>query len=332
MSTLLALPFRPVIDQNGNFESGAVMTVFKAGSSTLEPIYEDSDLTTPLSNPLTADAYGVFPAVYFSDTQTVRVRIEEASGTTLFDLDPYISTAFDAEAILDQALTRATEAATSAAEASTILTSVQGIEAAVEALVSPTYTSIANGLAGTSDGEYFAVLVGDVLSIYLNDAGGEVLQRSTLSATAINTELANKADTSHTHAISDVTNLQTSLDAKAPLADPALTGTPTTGGIEIGFRSVPRSTTSGTAVVGDNGKCIAVSAGLTIPNSVFSAGHAVSIYNDSASDVTITQGSGLTLRHAGTTDTGNRTLAARGLATIWFNTASEGIISGPGVS
>jgi hypothetical protein len=33
--------------------------------------------------------------------------------------------------------------------------------------------------------------------------------------------------TSHTHAISDVTNLQTSLNAKAPLASPALTGTPT---------------------------------------------------------------------------------------------------------
>ena len=38
---------------------------------------------------------------------------------------------------------------------------------------------------------------------------------------------ADFAAASHTHAIADVTNLQTTLDAKAPLASPALTGTPT---------------------------------------------------------------------------------------------------------
>lgn len=106
----------------------------------------------------------------------------------------------------------------------------------------------------------------------------------------------------------------------------------TVGSIEIGYRSIPRSTTTTTAAVGDRGKCIAVSAGLTIPNSTFSAGDAVSIYNDSASAVTITQGSGLTLRNAGSTSTGNRTLAARGLCTVWFNSASEAIISGSGIS
>jgi hypothetical protein len=106
----------------------------------------------------------------------------------------------------------------------------------------------------------------------------------------------------------------------------------TIDGVTIGYRSIPRSTTSGTAAVGDVGKCIAVSAGITIPNATFAAGDAVSIYNDSASAVTITQGASLTLRQAGTTNTGNRTLAARGMATIWFNSSSEAIISGAGVS
>jgi hypothetical protein len=106
----------------------------------------------------------------------------------------------------------------------------------------------------------------------------------------------------------------------------------TINGLTIGFRSIPRSTTSGTAAVGDVGRCIAVSAGLTIPNATFAAGDAVSIYNDSAASVTITQGASLTLRLAGTTTTGNRTLAARGMATIWFNSSSEAIISGAGVS
>lgn len=106
----------------------------------------------------------------------------------------------------------------------------------------------------------------------------------------------------------------------------------TIDGVVIGYRNIPRSTTSSTATTGDVGKCIAVTAGITIPNATFSAGDAISIYNDSASAVTITQGASLTLRQAGTTNTGNRTLAARGMATVWFNSSSEAIISGAGVS
>ena len=101
--------------------------------------------------------------------------------------------------------------------------------------------------------------------------------------------------------------------------------------IVIGYRNIPRSTTTTTAVVGDVGKCIAVTAGITIPNSTFAAGDAVSIYNDSAAAITITSGV-TTLRLAGTTTTGNRTLAARGMATVWFNSATEAVISGAGVS
>jgi len=107
--------------------------------------------------------------------------------------------------------------------------------------------------------------------------------------------------------------------------------TATIDGVVIGYRNIPRSTTTTTAVVADVGKCIAVTAGITIPNSTFVAGDAVSIYNDSASAVTITAGV-TTLRQAGTANTGNRTLAARGMATVWFNSPTEAIISGAGIS
>jgi hypothetical protein len=40
----------------------------------------------------------------------------------------------------------------------------------------------------------------------------------------------------------------------------------------------------------------------------------------------------LTLRLAGTATTGSRTLAARGIATLWFIVPSECIISGAGVT
>jgi len=105
----------------------------------------------------------------------------------------------------------------------------------------------------------------------------------------------------------------------------------TVNGDLIGYRNIPRSTTSVTASTVDVGKVIAVTAGITIPNSTFAAGDAVSIYNDSASSITITAGV-TTLRLAGTTTTGNRTLAARGMATVWFNSATEAIISGAGVT
>jgi hypothetical protein len=100
-----------------------------------------------------------------------------------------------------------------------------------------------------------------------------------------------------------------------------------------GFRDVPRDTSSGgTADVSWNGRCRAVTGGVTIPASVFSAGATLSLYNDSVSSLTITQGGGLTLRFVGTTLTGDRTLAARGLCTIWFNSATEAIVSGGGLT
>lgn len=102
----------------------------------------------------------------------------------------------------------------------------------------------------------------------------------------------------------------------------------------IGYRSIPRSTTTTTIAIGDLGRCIAVSAAIAIPASVFAAGDAISVYNDSASSINITIAAG-TLRLAGTTSTGTRALAPRGLATLWFNVGGatpEVIASGAGVS
>ena len=98
---------------------------------------------------------------------------------------------------------------------------------------------------------------------------------------------------------------------------------------------VPLNTQTGAyvAVAGDAGKAIYISTGgVTINNSVFSGGDLVTIVNNSGSNQTITQGSGLTLYNAADGATGNRTLALRGVATIWFASASIGYLSGAGVS
>tara|TARA_A100001391_G_C4987508_1_gene257129 strand:- start:376 stop:801 length:426 start_codon:yes stop_codon:yes gene_type:complete len=101
------------------------------------------------------------------------------------------------------------------------------------------------------------------------------------------------------------------------------------------IRSIPANSQSGAyvAVAADAGKAIYISTGgVTINDSVFSAGDAVTIINNSGSNQTITQGSGVTLYNAADATTGNRTLAGRGMATIWFISAGGAYISGAGLS
>ena len=65
------------------------------------------------------------------------------------------------------------------------------------------------------------------ITLKRNNAGTTEELYPTTDWAQINNKPSTFAPTSHTHAISEVTNLQTSLNAKAPLASPALTGTPT---------------------------------------------------------------------------------------------------------
>lgn len=92
-------------------------------------------------------------------------------------------------------------------------------------------------------------------------------------------------------------------------------------GQELGFKDLPR-TTGGFA----RGQCFAVSAGQTVNTAA--QGNIFSVYNDSAANITLTQGGGLTMRLHGTATTGSRTLLARGFATIWFNSATECVVLG----
>lgn len=97
-------------------------------------------------------------------------------------------------------------------------------------------------------------------------------------------------------------------------------------GLELGYKNIPRVTSSP-----ESGRCLAVSAGFTLTADQ-PAGTTFYVYNDSASGIAITQGPGLILRLGGSASTGNRALAARGFATIWYNGTAEAIVSGAGVS
>lgn len=97
------------------------------------------------------------------------------------------------------------------------------------------------------------------------------------------------------------------------------------------LRSSPTSTST-TAVIADRGKTITTAAGVTIPANVFAAGDCFSVYNNSAATITLTSGAGLTLHLVGTATTGNRTLAQRGIATVYYISATEAVITGGGLA
>ena len=102
-------------------------------------------------------------------------------------------------------------------------------------------------------------------------------------------------------------------------------------------RSAPREdkTANYTLVASDAGKCITSTHQVTIPSGVLSAtynGDIVTIINNSGSDITIVQGSGMTMYNAADASTGNRTLAQRGMATLYFVNTNVTHISGAGLS
>jgi hypothetical protein len=84
--------------------------------------------------------------------------------------------------------------------------------------------------------------------------------------------------------------------------------------------------------VADRGSLVQATGSITVPASVFTARDVVTIYNNSAGSISILSGAGLTLRQVGTANTGTRTLAQRGLATVVFVSATEAVISGGGLT
>tara|TARA_Y100000994_G_scaffold249493_1_gene261511 strand:+ start:964 stop:3204 length:2241 start_codon:yes stop_codon:yes gene_type:complete len=101
------------------------------------------------------------------------------------------------------------------------------------------------------------------------------------------------------------------------------------------LRTLPQLSKSSAYVLiaSDTGKHISITTGgVTVPSGVFSAGDVVTIFNNSSSSQTITQAGSVTLRQAATTNTGNRTLAEYGVATVMCVAANTFVISGAGLS
>ncbi len=105
----------------------------------------------------------------------------------------------------------------------------------------------------------------------------------------------------------------------------------TTSTGSLAARAAASAETTGTLTVASANRTIQATGDITIPNAVFAAGDIILIYAG-ASSRTITQGSSVTMRLGGTATTGSRTLAARGVAVLFFVSSSEVVVSGGAVT
>ena len=126
--------------------------------------------------------------------------------------------------------------------------------------------------------------------------------------------------------------IQTQLDAKAPLASPTFSGTVNDGDGKI--RAIPQSgsdkTSSYTLTTGDVGNFIGIGSGgsITVPNSTFAAGDAISIFNNTSGDRTITLSITTAYLAGEDADKNSLTLATRGVCTILFISGTVCVVSG----
>lgn len=151
------------------------------------------------------------------------------------------------------------------------------------------------------------------------------------SGTGVFTLASPGTNTDRTITLPDATGTLVSTSSPAFTANVTTTGTVSD---QIGdVRNLVNSGKTGAYVptATDNGALINITTGgVTINTGVFSAGQNVTIYNNSGSSQTITQGSGVTMYLAGTATTGNRTLAQRGIATVLCVASNTFVCSGAG--
>lgn len=86
MAGLWNLSLTQQIDLNSRPYPGARAFFYEAETTTPLIVFQNYDLSVPMPNPVTADGFGRFPAVYLDEAdEFFRVRVTTAGGVILFD-------------------------------------------------------------------------------------------------------------------------------------------------------------------------------------------------------------------------------------------------------
>lgn len=86
MAGLAPISLQQRIDLNGRPYVGARAFFYAADTTTPLDTYQNNDLSVLHPNPVTADGFGMFPAIYLDENdQFYRLRVTTAGGVVLFD-------------------------------------------------------------------------------------------------------------------------------------------------------------------------------------------------------------------------------------------------------
>jgi hypothetical protein len=179
--------------------------------------------------------------------------------------------------------------------------------------------------AGTGDVVGPASSVDSELALF-NSTTGKLIKRASLTGLVKATSGVASAATAGTDFIAPSGALGTPSSG-------TLTNCTVDGTNPIGYRDLPAvgtKTSSYSLAVGDVGKYVQVgtSGSITIPDATFTEGDAISIFNNTSGNITITC-SITTAYIAGTdTDKSTMTLATRGVATVLFISGTVCVVVG----
>jgi hypothetical protein len=196
---LFYLPFRPALNANGLTVSGAQLYFYATGTTTLQPVYTTSALSTPLANPVTANAAGRWPQIYFDNALSYRVVLKDSLGTVLADVDPYLLSIADSLTTDLQNLADGVSANTASAAGSATLAGHYANDS--------TDTDVPGGGSGSRGAKYYALIAGTALSgslaaqsaaetardDILNDTGFQLVAADLAGADTIGTVASNMA-------------------------------------------------------------------------------------------------------------------------------------------
>ena len=190
---------------------------------------------------------------------------------------------------------------------------------------------------GTLEADDYTVN-GATLQTYIGGVSSDSAITSTTATNANHVSVADNENTNENNLITFIEGATATgnvgLESDGDLHYNPSTGTVTATVFKGRVPNIPENAQgSYTLVATDAGKFINSTGTVTVPNSIFSVGDMVTIYNNSTGDRTITQGTGVTMYLGdGDGDNGSVTLGQRCVATILFITTSVCVITGGDVT
>ena len=272
-------------------------------------------------------AVGEKALVFFNGTDYVKVSSTVNSGVTSFTagttgLTPSTATTGAVTLAGTLAVANGGTGQTSYTDGQLLIGNTTGNTLAKATLTAGSGISITNGSGA--------------ITIATSGGGG------TITAVTASSPLASSGGTAPNISITSSTGSGAVVLASSPTLTTPVLGTPSSGNLnsctadgtnKVGYRNIPAvgtKTTSYTLAVGDIGKYVQIGSGgsITIPNSTFTEGDVVSIFNNTSGAITITC-TITTAYIAGTyTDKATMSLAPAGVATILFISSTLCVVSG----